>query len=454
MIIEEIALRIPPLEVLERLSRQPQLAYLEGLRDPRGRSHTVLGYAPRATFEIGSGGASIPGGAARGDALAALDTFLTTLPGSDPAIPFPFRCAAIGYLAYDLRTLVERVPARARDDLHLPRALFRWYDPFLIHDDSNHRYYLVSGGSRAVVNEARRRLFQELDAGTTGGHGEHSGAPRLESNMTRDEYRRAVSRIHDFIAAGDVYQINFTQRFCATMSTDPLALFVRLVRRHPMPRSAYIDAESFQILSNSPELFLERHGTRIATQPIKGTRRRGQTTAQDARQRAELRRDAKERAEHVMIIDLERNDLGRICRTGTVCVPHATRVHSYPTLHHLVSTVEGIVAEDVPTAEVIRATFPGGSITGAPKIRAMEIIDALEPNARGVYTGALGLIDTAGDMHLSLAIRTAVTTGGRIYYGTGGGIVADSDADSEYAESLLKAEGLLTALGATFGNGN
>jgi para-aminobenzoate synthetase component 1 len=221
-----------------------------------------------------------------------------------------------------------------------------------------------------------------------------------------------------------------------------------------MPRNAYIDAESFQILSNSPELFLERHGTRIATQPIKGTRSRGQTSAEDARRRAELRSDSKERAEHVMIVDLERNDLGRICRTGTVRVPHAPRVHSYPTLHHLVSTVEGTLAEDVPTAEVIRATFPGGSITGAPKIRAMEIIDALEPNTRGVYTGALGLIDAAGDMHLSLPIRTAVTTGGRIYYSAGGGIVADSDADAEYAESLLKAEGLLAALGTTFATGN
>jgi para-aminobenzoate synthetase component 1 len=453
MIIEEIALRIPPLAVLERLSRQPRLAYLEGLRDPRGRSHTVLGYAPRATFEVPSGGTTVAGASAPCDALAAIDAFLATLPGSDRTVPFPFRCAAIGYLAYDLRTSVARVPARARDDLGLPRALFWWYDPLLIHDNSNHRYFLVSSESRAAVNEARRRLFHDLDAGIAGAQGEPSGATRLESNMTRDAYRRAVRRIHDFIAAGDVYQINFTQRFSATMSTDPLTLFVRLVRRHPMPRSAYIDAESFQILSNSPELFLERHGTRIATQPIKGTRSRGRTAAEDARRRAELRNDPKERAEHVMIVDLERNDLGRICRTGTVRVPHAPRVHSYPTLHHLVSTVEGILAEDVPTAEVIRATFPSGSITGAPKIRAMEIIDALEPNARGVYTGALGLIDAAGDMHLSLPIRTAVTSGGRIHYGTGGGIVADSDADAEYAESLLKAEGLLAALGTTFGTG-
>jgi len=215
-----------------------------------------------------------------------------------------------------------------------------------------------------------------------------------------------------------------------------------------MPLSGYFDAGSFQILSNTPELFLGRRGRQITTQPIKGTRRRGHTPDEDRRLRTELRTDPKERAEHIMIVDLERNDLGRICRAGTVQVRDLSQIRSYPTLHHMVSTVEGQLEGDLRVSDMVRATFPGGSITGAPKIRAMEIIDALEPNARGIYTGALGLIDGAGDMHLSLPIRTAITAGGTIYYGAGGGIVVDSDADTEYAESLLKAKALLEALGA------
>jgi para-aminobenzoate synthetase component 1 len=265
--------------------------------------------------------------------------------------------------------------------------------------------------------------------------------------MTRAAYHSAVARIHHHIAAGDVYQVNLTQRFTAPLRGDPVELFVRLARAHPMPRSAYLDAGGFQIVSNSPELFLERRGRYVATQPIKGTRRRGRSPEEDARLRRELQADAKERAEHVMIVDLERNDLGRVCRPGSVRVRTLAGLESYPSLHHLVSTVEGELRPDVHTVDVLAATFPGGSISGAPKIRAMELIDHLEPHARGVYTGALGLIDGAGDCHLNLPIRTVVTMGGRAYFGAGGGIVADSDADAEYAETLVKLEAILGALG-------
>jgi para-aminobenzoate synthetase component 1 len=461
MVIEELNLRLSPLDVLERLAGLPRLVYLQGIAGPQGCTYSVFGWAPRASFEIGANDTSAD--AAAGDPLAALNHFLTRIPGCECGAPFPLHGGSIGYLAYDLRTAVERLPTQAYDDLGLPRAVLAWYDPLLVHEDAGgprhhdapERYYLVSSRHRSVAGAQgaggshRRTLAGRLRR--------HPSPPTpraaalagpLTSNMSPAQYHAAIGRIHDYIAAGDVYQINFAQRFSAPLSIDPLALFLRLARQHPMPLSGYLDAGAFQVLSNSPELFLQRRGGHVLTMPIKGTRRRGRDAGEDAALQSELAADPKERAEHVMIVDLERNDLGRICRPGSVRVPRCTRVVSYPTLHHLVSTVEGELRPGLSVGEIVRATFPGGSITGAPKIRAMEIIDGLEPHARGVYTGALGIIDGAGDMHLSLPIRTAVTVSGNVYYGAGGGIVADSHADTEYAESLLKAKAIFDALGA------
>jgi para-aminobenzoate synthetase component 1 len=453
MIVEEIDLRIAPLELLEHLEGEPGLAYVEGVAGPGGRHLTVLGCSPQATLEIRADGTAVgtpPGWVRSGsEPLAAIDTFLSASARPASGASFPLCDVAIGYLAYDLRTAIEQVPARALDDLGLPLAVLARYDTLVVHEGAHRRYYIVSAGGRSAVAEWRSYLLDRLarPLPSRAPAPTRSVAGALRSNMSLEEYRAAIDRIHDYIAAGDVYQVNFTQRFTARLLDDPIVVFGRLARCHPMPHTAYFDAGSFQILSNSPELFLERRGARIATRPIKGTRPRGRTPDEDTRLSAELLADPKELAEHVMIVDLERNDLGRICRPGTVRIRDFARVETFPSLHHLVSTVEGELEPGLSPADILRATFPGGSITGAPKIRAMEIIDDLEPNARGVYTGALGIIDRTGDMHLSLPIRTAVTTGGSVYYGSGGGIVADSDADAEYAESLLKADAFLHALG-------
>ena len=447
VMVEEINLRIPPLALLEHLAGEAGLAYIQGVAGPGGRTFTVVGYAPRATFEIRRPSPA-PGDAR--NALTALGDFVDGLPRPSQRNPFPFRDALIGYLAYDLRTAIEPVPARAADDVGIPLAVLAWYDPLLIHDGTSRRYYLASGNGPQVIAERRTHLFRRLATalGSRPSEADVHTAPTFHSNVTREEYRQAVARILKYIRAGDVYQVNFAQRLSARLSGNPLVLFTRLVRAHPMPLSTYFDAGSFQILSNSPELFLARRGRQIVTRPIKGTRGRGRTPDEDVRRRGELLRDPKERAEHVMIVDLERNDLGRVCRPGSVEVRNFATVETYPTLHHLVSTVHGELEDDVTSTDIVRATFPGGSITGAPKIRAMEIIDTLEPHSRGVYTGALGMIDAWGDMHFNLAIRTGIVASGTIYYGSGGGIVADSDPDAEYAESLLKAEALLGVLGA------
>jgi para-aminobenzoate synthetase component 1 len=251
-----------------------------------------------------------------------------------------------------------------------------------------------------------------------------------------------VGRALEYIRAGDIFQVNFSQRFRAGGDPNPLDLFERLAEISPAPFSALLRWGDDAIVSASPEWFYTIAGDRIVTRPIKGTRPRGADPESDAALRAELLASAKDRAELTMIVDLERNDLGRICRYGTVRVTDALRVETYAQVHHLVATVEGELRPEVTPADAIRAIFPGGSITGAPKIRAMEIIDELEPCRRGPYTGAIGFLGRDGSARFNIAIRTLVVEGGSVSYHAGGGIVADSDPASEYEETLHKGRGL------------
>jgi para-aminobenzoate synthetase component 1 len=257
-----------------------------------------------------------------------------------------------------------------------------------------------------------------------------------------------VERIQAHIRAGDVYQVNLTQQLSAPLAGTAWEFYLRLRRVNPAPFGAFLDGGAWAIVSASPERFLGvTPDGRVETRPIKGTRPRGATAAQDAALIAALRASEKDRAENVMIVDLLRNDLSRVCATGSVAVPELCAVESFATVHHLVSTVTGRLAPGRDAFDLLAAAFPGGSISGAPKIRAMEIIAGLEPVARGVYCGAIGYVSATGAMDTSVAIRTAVVRDGVVHFGVGGGVVADSDPAGEYAESLDKARGLVAALG-------
>jgi anthranilate/para-aminobenzoate synthase component I len=257
-----------------------------------------------------------------------------------------------------------------------------------------------------------------------------------------------IARAQAHIAAGDVYEINLAQPFTAKAErADAPALFAAWTGRYPMPFAAYVDAGDWTLLSNSPECFLHVDGRQVTTWPIKGTRRHeaGSTAADRA---AALRGDPKEQAEHVMVVDLERNDLGRICEIGSVTVAELAAVREFPLLAHMISEVRGQLRPDASLAGLLRATFPGGSITGAPKVQAMRLIEALEPAARGFYTGAIGWTEMDGDSRFSIAIRTAVMDDAGLAFWAGGGIVADSQAEREHEEGLLKAETFFRALAA------
>jgi para-aminobenzoate synthetase component 1 len=430
-----LALRRDPLDVLAALAPEPG-AFLVEVPDGT-RPVTLLGCAPRARLRILPDG-RIEGDVATRDPLRALEAFVAGTPAD---LPFPYG-GAIGYLAYELGRFTDPPRDGAVPVPDVPLAVLSRYDPIVVYDRVRAQYALAC----ADPTSARAPWLERL-AGPLPRSDGAIPAGRLAPRLAAERYLAAARRVLDYIAAGDVYQVNLTQPFTVPLAAPAWALFGVLARRHPAPWAAYLDVGDAQIVADSPELFLRRRGDRVETRPIKGTRPRGPVPGRDAALAAELAADGKERAEHVMIVDLERNDVGRVALPGSVVVDPFGRVESHPTVHHLVSRVAARLRPGVGLAELLRATFPGGSITGAPKVRAMEVIRELEPWPRGVYTGAFGLFHPGGDLELGLAIRTAVVAGGAVAWGAGGGIVADSDPGRELAEAWLKTAALRLALG-------
>ncbi len=358
----------------------------------------------------------------------------------------PFLGGGMGYLAYELGRYIEKLPGAAVDDLGLPELCFAFYDRVLAHDYRGEKTWLAAAHPEdpgGVLAEARRTLEAEApDYPSPEGAGEAS----FVSNFTRDEYMDAVRKVKEYIFAGDIYQANLSQRFRSPLREHPWTLYRRLRRLNAAPFAAYFNVVDGQVCSSSPELFLRGDGGRVETRPIKGTRRRSDDPAEDRRLAEELLASAKDRAELSMIVDLERNDLGRVCEYGSVEVEEHAVIEHYATVHHLVSTVAGELHPGRDVVDLLRASFPGGSITGAPKIRSMEIIDELEPTARSVYTGSIGYLGYNGRFDLNIAIRTIIAKGDTAYFQVGGGIVADSDPGDEYQETLDKGKAIFAAL--------
>ena len=368
----------------------------------------------------------------------------------------PLVGGAVGYFGYDLCHFIERLPAVARDDLGLPEGYLGFYDTLLAFDHRRGQAYLVSTGLPEEEPEARRlraqrRLGEFLaKLRQPAPPPEESFSPPVggvRANFSREGYLEAVERAREYIAAGDIFQVNLSQRFEVPLPFPPYQLYKQLRRCNPAPYAAYLNFPGVQVVSASPELFLRLKGDRVETRPMKGTRPRGTEPEQDQALARELQGSIKDRAENVMIVDLMRNDIGRVCRFGTVRVPRLYTLEKYATVWQLTSTVAGRLRAGLGTVDLLRAAFPGGSVTGAPKVRAMEIIDGLEPTCRGVYTGAIGYISFHGDMELNMAIRTFVVKDGRAYFQVGGAVTYDSVAEAEYRETLDKARALFLALG-------
>ena len=364
----------------------------------------------------------------------------------------PVSSGLFGYLSYDLKDAVETLPRTTLDRNGLPEIWFSAPGALLVEDRKEGGVTLFSTGrseeeARAFESLFFKRMKDPLPTpGSYGGDG-----TGFSSNFDRPGYMDAIERIKAYIRSGDIYQVNMSQRFEGAFSGDSYALFLDLFKDNPAPFFAFVQAGDHQVVSTSPERFIKLEGDAVETRPIKGTRPRGRDKEEDLSLKKELEASFKDDAELSMIVDLMRNDIGRVCRAQSVCVREHKRVEAYKNVFHLVSLVEGRLDEGADAVDLVRATFPGGSITGCPKIRSMEIIDELETDCRHIYTGSIGYFSFHGTMDLSIAIRTATLAGGRAFFSVGGGVVYDSDPEDEYEETLHKSATLMRALaGKTF----
>jgi len=463
-----------PLDAYRALRHLRDTILLESVAQPGGR-YSILCADPFARLRGVGGRARLEVGEAEvveGDPLSLLGDFLSLCTIGSNSTPEPFVGGAVGFLSYELGSALEDIPLASRRDLRLPDVSFGFYDWAIVWDHKEGEAWITTltdlppeahvGGSEGRI----RRVLEWLER--PAGH-DHSPAPLprrhheeivepqpqtfavaelpgVRSTFSCQEYLQAVARVRRYILEGDIFQANLSQRFEVPCRAHPVEIYRRLQARNPAPFAALCEWDGVAIVSASPERFLMASGREVESKPIKGTAPRGESRAHDEAHQAALLASEKDRAENVMIVDLIRNDLSRVCEPGSVRVTGLCELESHPTVFHLVSTVRGILEDGCGPADLLRATFPGGSITGAPKLRAMEIIAEVEPTQRTVYTGSIGYIDFSGRMDMSIAIRTMVLQDGVAYVQAGGGIVADSEPESEYLETLDKARGLLSVL--------
>ena len=360
----------------------------------------------------------------------------------------PIISGAIGYFSYDYGRERQGIVSGEEEIVHIPEAAVTFYDFFIIEDCQKKEIWLIADGitgdAAQMLEEAEHRCKKIVQ------QGEERTKAREEiavfPNFEKEEYKQAVADMIQYIIEGDIYIANMTQQLTIESKKKPLDVFYDLRRANPSPFGGYLDYGKYQIICASPERFLQMKKGTVHTRPIKGTRKRGETPEEDRMMRDELQNSEKDKSELLMIVDLERNDLNRVCVPGSVKVTELFTVEEYATVFHLVSDIEGTLQEGKNIMDLLEAAFPGGSITGAPKYRAMEIIDELEHGKRNLYTGSIGYLTLDGDCDFNIVIRTALHKDGRYHLGVGGGITAESDLEFEYEETLQKAKAILEAL--------
>lgn len=359
----------------------------------------------------------------------------------------PLISGGIGYFSYDYGRKFEQIPTRHPQKNFTPEAIVVFYDEYWIQDQKDGGLYITSGERFRPLEEAveeAEKTIREIHPSPIPARNKKL-AP-FQANFEKNEYKDAIGRMIEYIVEGDIYIANMTQQLKVKSNRDPFEVFQYLRHYNPSPFGGYLDYGDFQIISASPERFLQVKEGRVETRPIKGTRKRGENTKEDLALRQELKASEKDRSELLMIVDLERNDLNHVCQPGSVKVTEHFAVEAYATVFHLVSTIQGTLRKEKSVVDLLKAAFPGGSITGAPKIHAMEIIDELEHDRRGIYTGSMGYIGFDGNCDWNIIIRTMLHQDGWYQLGVGGGITCESELEFEYEETLQKAKALLEAL--------
>lgn len=427
------------------------------LESGRGGRYSIVGLEPIAIIKGKNSHVSIAIDGKihsfEGNPLKILKNFLKKYDTPfNPDYP-EFQGGAIGYISYDYIRYVEELADLSVDDLELPDIYFYVFDDVFIFDHETSTLWLMTHDHINHEQQAMERLhrLEELwtretpDSPMRTSLNNCSKYERLDVSFTEDSFIDAVNKVKEYIEAGDVFQVNLSVRQSKALQTDAFHIYGKLREINPSPYMAYMQFPEFQVVSGSPELLIKKKGKEISTRPIAGTRSRGKNGEEDLRLAQELINNEKERAEHVMLVDLERNDIGRVCEYGTVEVNEFMVIEKYSHVMHIVSNVKGKLNQKHSLAEIVDAVFPGGTITGAPKVRTMEIIEELEPVRRGLYTGSIGWISYNGDMELNIAIRTMIVKDNVCHVQTGAGIVIDSNPQAEYNESLKKGKALWKA---------
>ena len=451
-----------PLAAFQPFAEAPYALFLDSASviEPLGR-YSFIALEPFQVLTAKGGEVTLNGRALATDPFATLARELARYPLAGRADLPPFQGGIAGYFGYELARHLERVPAALLDDMGFPDLAVGFYDLVLAFDNRARQAWIISSGY-PEPDLARRRARAEARAQALAAHlaeapedcpavPDSRAAVTLVSNFSRSAYEASVQRVIEYIHAGDIFQANLSQRFRARLPDGLTAfdLYRRLREFNPAPFAAYFTLGEIVIASSSPERFLQLRAGKIETRPIKGTRPRGGTPAEDQALMRALLASEKDRAENVMIVDLLRNDLSRVCRDGSVQVPELCICEAFATVYHLVSTITGELRPGQGALDLLTASFPGGSITGAPKIRAMEIIAELEPNQRGPYCGSIGYIGFDGSMDSNIVIRSFALRGRQVTFQVGGGIVADSDPAEEYEETLAKVQALIAALSSS-----
>jgi len=444
--VKEVKIDFNPLEIYNVFKNEKDTILLDSSKEDENLSKfSFIGLNPFMIFESKENKAFVDGKEADGDPFNVLDNLISKYKVSEDIFSgIPLLSGAIGYISYDVCRILERIPDSSEEDFNISDMKFIFYNNIIIFDLRNNKQYITSlNGKDEEINAIQYKINEAI-------HLEEEVVKKVNkefiSNFNKEDYKSAINKLKNYIVSGDVYIANMTQRFYTENTDDSFEIYKKLRSINKAPFSAFMNFEDFQIISSSPERFLEINNRKVITRPIKGTRPRGENKEEDIKNSLELLNSEKDKAELLMVVDLERNDLSKVCKPHSVKVTELFKLETYATVFHLVSTVEGILKDDVSAIKCIKECFPGGSITGTPKIRAMEIIEELEVLKRNIYTGSIGYFDFRGNADFNIAIRTIVKKDNKAYFGVGGGITYDSIEEDEYNETLDKAKALMRVL--------
>lgn len=432
-------------EVYNLFKNQTDTILLDSSKEDKNLSkYSFIGVNPFLKFEVKNENTYINGNIVEGDPFKILEKLVNEY-RYDIEDNIPLLSGAMGYISYDTGRLLEELPNTAKEDFSIPDMRFVFYKNIIIFDLINNKKYITDLDGNI---ENIHILLKVIDSGEKI-HDEivrEKSENNFYSNFIKEDYKKAVTRLKEYIVSGDVYIANMTQRFWCYNEENSFNIYKKLRSINKAPFSAYLNFEDFQIISSSPERFVQVFNNKAHTRPIKGTRPRGNNVEEDEKNKLELIDSEKDKAELLMVVDLERNDFSKVCKPHTVKVTENFKLEEYATVFHLVSTVEGELKDNVSSVRCIKECFPGGSITGTPKIRAMEIIEELEGIKRNIYTGSIGYFDFRGNCDFNIVIRTIIKKNNKAYFGVGGGITYDSIEEDEYSETLDKAQALMRVL--------